>query len=194
MKFTKQSFLIASVLVAGNWTSANAAGNPSHMETVGRTSQPIGHYLYCKQYVDDCNIRSRSGAHVKLTRKLWNDLVEVNNFSNTTVTPVTDFEAYNTEEHWAYPQDFGDCEDFVLMKRHMLMQRGWPASALLITVVLQPNGEGHAVLTVRTNKADYVLDNLDGHIKPWNETPYKYLKRQDVNNSGHWAKIKDYRL
>ena len=74
------------------------------------------------------------------------------------------------------------------------MQKGWPASSLLITVVLQPNGEGHAVLTVRTNKADYVLDNLDGRIKAWNETPYTYLKRQDVKHSGHWAKIKDYRI
>ena len=193
MKTTKQNLLLASILLAGSSAHALASGNSSHMEITGRTSQPIGHFLYCKQYVDDCNIISQSANVVKLTRTRWKDLVEINNFSNNTVTPVTDFEAYNKEEHWTYPTKFGDCEDFVLMKRHLLMQRGWPASALLITVVLQPNGEGHAVLTVRTDKADYILDNLDGHIKPWNQTPYTYLKRQDVNNSGHWAQIKDYR-
>jgi predicted transglutaminase-like cysteine proteinase len=73
------------------------------------------------------------------------------------------------------------------------MQRGWPASSLLITVVKQPNGEGHAVLTVRTDRADYVLDNLQPLVKQWDETPYQYLKRQSVAHTGRWSKIKDSR-
>ncbi len=51
-----------------------------------------------------------------------------------------------------------------------------PISDLLITVVRQMNGEGHAVLTVRTDRGDYVLDNLELRVKPWNETSYDYLK------------------
>ena len=77
------------------------------------------------------------------------------------------------------------------MKRQMLLQRGWPASALLITVVRQANGDGHAVLTVRTDRADYILDNLNTEIKPWNETPYVYLKRQATQHSGKWEDIAD---
>ena len=109
-------------------------------------------------------------------------------------TPITDLEGFGIEELWTYPVSYGDCEDYVLMKRHMLMQRGWPASSLLITVVLQPNGDGHAVLTVRTDRADYVLDNLNGKIKQWNKTEYRYLKRQSEKYSGHWTKIVDPRI
>ncbi|MEL7429439.1 MAG: transglutaminase-like cysteine peptidase, partial [Pseudomonadota bacterium] len=141
----------------------------------------------------DCSIKSSDVSAPKLTRERWNELVSVNSYSNNTIRPVTDFEAYQIEELWVYPTSYGDCEDYVLMKRHMLMQRGWPASSLLITVVRQPNGDGHAVLTVRTDKADFVLDNLEDRIMPWNETPYTFLKRQASGHSGHWEKISDRR-
>jgi predicted transglutaminase-like cysteine proteinase len=39
-----------------------------------------------------------------------------------------------------------DCEDYVLLKRRMLMQAGWPREALLVTVVRDKKGDGHAVL------------------------------------------------
>ncbi len=46
---------------------------------------------------------------------------------------------------------YGDCEDYALLKRKMLMQAGWPREALLMTVVRDKKGEGHAVLTVKTD-------------------------------------------
>lgn len=180
--------IAASVLGLVNISSAYAS---SHMKTTGLTTQPIGHYVYCKTYKKDCRLRAKSTKPTKLTQKRWNDLIQVNTYSNTTIEPATDLEAFNQEELWVYPRSIGDCEDFVLMKRHMLMQRGWPASSLLITVVMQPNGEGHAVLTVRTDKADYVLDNLNNKVLPWNKTPYTYLKRQSAKHSGRWVDIKD---
>ena len=181
----------AAVVITAS-TPAFAIGI-AHMKVGKRTSQPIGHYEYCKRYSSDCRIKSKDKAAPKLTRERWHELVEINAFSNNTIRPVTDAEGYNQEEVWAYPKTFGDCEDYALMKRYMLMQRGWPASSLLITVVRQPNGEGHAVLTVRTDRADYVLDNLDGNIRQWNETPYTFLKRQAVSHSGHWTDIVDSR-
>ena len=47
----------------------------------------------------------------------------------------------------------------MLLKRRMLMQAGWPREALLITVVRDKHGDGHAVLTVKTDKGEYILDN-----------------------------------
>jgi len=181
------------VLLSAAASTTQAGGNESHMDTTGYTSIPIGHYYYCKQYRADCRIKSWNPKPVKLTRSRWNELVEVNAYSNTTIAPLTDQEIYKVEEFWTYPKSYGDCEDYVLMKRQMLMQRGWPASSLLITVVRQANGEGHAVLTVRTDRADYVLDNLEDKIKPWNKTPYTYVKRQAKNHSGYWETIKDRR-
>ena len=174
--------------------SPSWAENKAQMQTVGLTSQPIGHYVYCKQYISDCRIKTRDTAAPKLTRKRWNDLVKINAYSNNTIAPYTDYEIYNQEEVWAYPTSYGDCEDYVLMKRHMLMERGWPPSSLLITVVLQPNGEGHAVLTVRTSKGDYILDNLESKIKRWDQTPYTYLKRQSESHSGRWKDILDNKI
>lgn len=179
---------------AGFGVSSAFAGNKAQMQTVGLTSQPIGHYVYCKQYKSDCRIKTQNTSAPKLTKKRWKDLVDVNAFSNNTIAPYTDYEIYNQEEVWAYPKSYGDCEDYVLMKRHMLMERGWPPSSLLITVVLQPNGEGHAVLTVRTTKGDYILDNLDSKIKRWDQTPYTYLKRQSETHSGRWKDILDNRV
>lgn len=188
-----KSVALLTLLVGYSASAAHAFSSSAHMKTAGRTSQPIGHYEYCARYSSDCRIKSRDVKAPKLTRKRWDELVSVNSFSNNTIRPVTDFEAYKKEELWVYPTSYGDCEDYVLMKRHMLMERGWPPSSLLITVVRQPNGEGHAVLTVRTDRADYVLDNLDNRIRPWNETPYRFLKRQAAHHSGHWVTIKDRR-
>ena len=73
------------------------------------------------------------------------------------------------------------------------MKAGWPASSLLITVVRQKNGDGHAVLTVRTDRGDYVLDNLDYKVSVWTATPYRFLSRQSERHSGRWARIRDNR-
>jgi len=173
--------------------SAWANTPDAHMKMLGRTSQPIGHYDYCKIYKKDCNIRSAATKPLKLTRALWADMVQVNEYANRKVIPVTDLEYYNREEYWTYPKNYGDCEDYVLLKRKMLMDKGWPASDLLITVLTLPDGNGHAVLTVRTDRADYALDNLNDKILPWNKTEYGYIKRQSSRHSGKWIAIDDWR-
>lgn len=193
-KAVYQLVVLTTVGITTAFSTTNASDRPNHMQLAGLTSQPIGHYNYCKEYSFDCKINSRKTKAPKLTRDRWKDMVEVNAYSNSTIAPITDLEGFGIEELWTYPVSYGDCEDYVLMKRHMLMQRGWPASSLLITVVLQPNGDGHAVLTVRTDRADYVLDNLNGKIKQWNKTEYRYLKRQSEKYSGHWTKIVDPRI
>ena len=184
---------LAIFVLAGFADSALATSNTSHMRVIGYTKQPIGHYDYCKQYRHDCQILSKNRDAIKMSNELWNDLVKINSYTNEKIQPMTDWEAFNSEEVWQYPTSVGDCEDYVLLKRYMLMRRGWPASSLLITVVRQENGEAHAVLTVRTNEADYILDNMTDEILPWNETPYVYLKRQSTKHSGRWSDIADAR-
>jgi predicted transglutaminase-like cysteine proteinase len=118
----------------------------------------------------------------------------VNNSVNQRVKPMTDKQNYGVEEYWAYPDDgYGDCEDYALEKRRELMADNVPAGDLLITVVKQTNGEGHAVLTVRTSMGDYILDNLESRILVWTDTDYRYLKRQSETNSGRWVAIRDDR-
>ncbi len=87
------------------------------------------------------------------TGKFWASLGKVNGSVNAQVRPRTDMEMWGKEEVWSFPAEFGDCEDYVIEKRRRLMAMGIPAGNLLITVLRQQNGDGHAVLTVRTTAA-----------------------------------------
>ena len=161
---------------------------------VGReTSQPIGHYQFCQEQPAECNVRSYRTDPVALNDGGWSTLQAVNNAVNAAIQPATDLEIFGVDERWVYPATWGDCEDFVLLKRRMLVEQGWPVSSLLITVVLQPNGDGHAVLTVRTDRGDLILDNLVSEIRLWTETPYTYVKRQSERDTGGWVAIEDQR-
>jgi len=167
-----------------------AAANTANMSTHGVTSQPIGHYKFCKQYPQECNQRSRRSAPMKLTREAWKKLVNINYTVNRAIRPLTDYEIHGVEEVWSYPTDVGDCEDYVLLKRDMLMRKGFSPADLLITVVRQPDGSGHAVLTVRTDLGDYILDNMRDKVLLWSDTEYTFLKRQSSRHSGKWTKIR----
>ncbi|MEK1889297.1 MAG: transglutaminase-like cysteine peptidase [Phyllobacterium sp.] len=169
---------------------ANSAyASEAFMTTGALTSQPIGHYELCKRIPEECALRSRNIMPEKMTHDFWQLIVNVNSEVNQKIKPLTDKEIYGVEEYWAYPDKAGDCEDYVLLKRRDLMQAGISAANLLITVVRKPDGEGHAVLTVRTDKGDFILDNLIDGVKNWSETEYTYLKRQATNNTGRWVSI-----
>jgi predicted transglutaminase-like cysteine proteinase len=163
------------------------------MATGGKTSQPIGHHEFCLSHAAECAVKTANPGRVRLTPDRWNTLVAVNNEVNTDIRPVTDEEIFGKPEVWAYPTDRGDCEDFVLLKRRDLLSKGWPASALLITVVRQMNGDGHAVLTVRSDRGDLILDNLVPQIKVWSQTNYRFVKRQSEFDASQWVAIDDAR-
>jgi len=110
---------------------------------------------------------------------------------NKTVKPKSDLERYGQDEYWTYPVDAGDCEDYALAKRRVLMGDGVSASNLLMTVLRRPSGEGHAVLTVRTDIGDVILDNLTDSVLNWDEAEYTYLKRQASNHTGRWVSIRE---
>ena len=185
---TKISIGIAAVVIS--YTSA--AADPSWMPTTGRTSQPVGHYEFCQQYPAGCQPNAPA-AIPALTSELWAQMSEINNSVNVAIFPRTDEEMFGVAELWSYPTTEGDCEDYALLKQYMLERIGVPRSALLITVLRQLNGAGHAVLTVRTQEGDFVLDNLDERILVWNETDYLYLKRQSEEDAGKWVAIADDR-
>ena len=193
IKKASKWLLAASVGTALFCAGSASAGQQAIMETTGLTSQPIGHYEYCQINRADCRIRASRKKPMALTRDRWSEMVEVNAYANATVTPVTDMEYFGVPEIWSMPEAYGDCEDYALLKRRMLMEKGWAASMLLVTVVRQPNGDGHAVLTVRTDRGDFILDNLNERILPWNKTQYRYLKRQAAAHSGKWEGIADRR-
>ncbi len=190
--FEGTSMLVAVAVAASIW-GPTAEAAEAFMRTGGRTSQPVGHYEFCQREPDECRQQTARGAPVELTKKLWATIVGVNDRVNLAVIPLTDMEIWGQEELWSYPTTVGDCEDYALEKRRRLMKAGIPAGDLLLTVARQPNGDGHAVLTVRTSRGDFVLDNLEPRVLAWNETEYTYLKRQSDRNSGTWVAVNDGR-
>ena len=116
--------------------------------------------------------------------------MRVNRWVNDNIKPITDLEHWGVVEHWNYPDDgYGDCEDYVLLKRRMLMQAGWPREALLITVVRDKHGDGHAVLTVKTDNGEFILDNQRDEILLWSETGYRFVKRQSQSDPNVWVSL-----
>jgi predicted transglutaminase-like cysteine proteinase len=117
------------------------------------------------------------------------ELDEVNRTVNRAIRPATDLELYGVSERWTLPVAKGDCEDYALLKRQILLRHGWPASALLMTVVRDEQGEGHAVLTARTAQGDFILDNKAEEVKLWHRTPYEFVMRQSYLNPKVWMAL-----
>jgi predicted transglutaminase-like cysteine proteinase len=163
--------------------------------SVGENSRPpIGWVQFCEDRPWECRSDAVEARDVEFTREAQRELERVNRHVNDRIKPLTDLEQYGVIEKWTYPESgYGDCEDYVLLKRRMLMQLGWPRSALLVTVVRDRKGDGHSVLTVRTDKGEFILDNQNERILPWVDTGYRYTKRQSQTDPNLWVSLGDPR-
>src|SRR6266700_5408433 len=176
-------------------TPVQAASERLLLMSLGAAARaPIGWREFCAQYAPECETTPTPARDVVLTTQAWNELLRINQWVNETIKPMTDLEHWGVAERWNYPDDgYGDCEDYVLLKRRMLMQAGWPRQALLITVVRDLKGEGHAVLTVKTDKGEFILDNQGDQILLWSETSYHFVKRQSQADQNVWVSLGDNR-
>jgi predicted transglutaminase-like cysteine proteinase len=189
-------FLAASAMVS---TPAVAdAVNPTVMQdrssaflrVYGVTQPPFGFVDFCNRDPAECRDgkpedQRRAGHAADVA-----ELDRINRAVNKEIEPVSDIDLYGVTEYWVLPRaGKGDCEDYALLKRQRLMRAGWPASALLLTVVLDEKGEGHAVLTARTATGDYILDNKVDDLKLWHRTPYRFIMRQSYLNTKVWMSL-----
>jgi predicted transglutaminase-like cysteine proteinase len=194
-KHAGAGLLAAIILVVVTGPSAQAASERPMFISLGTSSRaPIGWTEFCAENRRECETRPMEARDVVLTPTAWRDLVRVNNWVNSKIKPLTDMEHWGVVERWSYPDDgYGDCEDYVLLKRRMLIQAGWPRQALLITVVRDQRGDGHAVLTVKTDKGEFILDNQNEEVLLWSETRYRFVKRQSQIDPNIWVSLGDNR-
>lgn len=185
-------------VVAVGATSAGAdpnsrdAGTPrgsAFMRVFGPALPPYGYVRFCSAFPVECQRGPLEDARIMASTDRLAELDAVNRQVNAAVKPATDLEIYGEVERWTLPTDRGDCEDYALLKRHILMRKGWPASALLMTVVRDEKGEGHAILTARTSKGDYILDNKTDELKLWSATPYAFVMRQSYIDPNVWLSL-----
>ena len=128
--------------------------------------------------------------NIELGAKALREIERINRWVNKNIESVSDMDHWGVIDQWDYPTDGkGDCEDYVLLKRKLLAEQGFPIQSLLVPVVKDKNNDGHAVLTVRTDHGDYVLDNMNDEVKGWKQTGYRFVKRQSQTDMNPWVSI-----
>ena len=183
---------ILAVLAVGGAQAASAPALPraGYAAVGARTSVPFGWVDFCSRYGSECDVEPLEPVDLDLTPAALADLERVDRQVNAAVAPVTDMDHWGVVDRWDYPIDGkGDCEDYALLKRKMLIHMGYPRQALLMTVVKDLEGEGHAILTVKTSHGEFVLDNLNDKVTAWTDTGYKFIKRQSQSDPNLWQSI-----
>jgi predicted transglutaminase-like cysteine proteinase len=170
--------------------ASHAAGEPSgFMRVYGPSQAPYGFVQFCERMPEECAPGPREEGRFTASAERLSELDAINRYINSAIQPATDLDIYGVSEYWTIPSTRGDCEDYALLKRRLLIARGWPAGALVMTVVRDEKGEGHAVLTARVSQGDLVLDNKTDEIKPWHRTPYEFVMRQSYVNPRAWMSL-----
>ena len=161
----------------------------SFMRIFGPAQPPHGFVRFCEATPTECTSDHGQESRFEASAERLKELDEINRSVNKAIGPATDLEVYGVNEYWTLPRTRGDCEDYALQKRHDLAAKGWPVSSLLMTVVRDEKGEGHAVLTARTVQGDYILDNKIEDVRLWNKTPYQFVMRQSYLNPKVWVAL-----
>jgi predicted transglutaminase-like cysteine proteinase len=188
--------MMALTGVAGHVTGARADAisgpqdrNQPYMRVFGVTAPPYAFVEFCNRMPDECRDGLTETARVAGTDAQIAELDRVNRQVNKEIEPATDMQLYGVVDYWTVPVSKGDCEDYALLKRQRLINAGWPASSLLMTVVLDEKKEGHAILTARTARGDFLLDNKTDDITLWNQSPYTFVMRQSYLHARVWMSL-----
>jgi predicted transglutaminase-like cysteine proteinase len=122
---------------------------------------PIGAWTkFCQKQLQECQIDCSQPARVPLTPGVWATLIRGNEHVNSVVLAITNQAHRGVVDRWDYSDDgMGDCEDMQLLKRKLLVGAGLPHRALRMTVVIDEQGQGYAVLMARIDRGDFILDN-----------------------------------
>ena len=195
MRYRATSFIALgiSLLVSGMaqaTPSASGTGASNLPQPAARLGDarpemaPIAFLKFCMAYKDQCQSTS-SDALITLTSEIWDEISSVNSAINRRIRPDADKGAFD----WSLDTSFGNCNDYAVQKRKALLDLGLPASALSLATVTTPGGIGHLVLTLRTDRGDFVLDNLRASIVAWNRTGYRWHKRQSAADPQTWVSV-----
>lgn len=187
---------IMTMFVATGFSSAQAqqgaAGIPvasAPASASGDARAPYAWTDFCRRSPAECRVDLRETERVEMTPKLWKTMVALNSRINREIEAVTDQDHWGVVDRWDLPSDGkGDCEDFSLLKRKRLAEAGVPRRAMLMTVVIDEENAGHAVLMIRTDRGDFILDNKRNAVLPWSQTGYVYVKRESQLRTG-WTSL-----
>jgi predicted transglutaminase-like cysteine proteinase len=183
--------LIAAWLVVGLSMPCYAAEQAtapsgSFLKEAQNVLAPLQFVKFCMNNPAECE-PSSSEARLPARDAAFAMLADVNATVNANIHPL----AKSTDPilaRWAISPSSGDCNDYAVTKRHMLIAMGWPASALRLAVVYAPAG-GHLVLVARLQDGDYILDNLAADVRKWGAVDYQWVSMESGENPRFWVSI-----
>lgn len=178
----RNSMLLVAAMALATWADLSQAG--TFLPSQGRISAPKAAAALCSTYRWACSSSSEARSPE------IEQISAVNRKVNRSTREISDADQYSREDYWSLPsRRGGDCEDFALLKKRKLISMGFAPDRLLISTVLDRTGRAHAVLIARTDRGDFVVDNLVDTIKPWNRTGYTFLRMQDPSAPNRWVSL-----
>ncbi|WP_046862849.1 transglutaminase-like cysteine peptidase [Microvirga massiliensis] len=153
------------------------------------TKPTLAWVRFCQRMPEECTVDISEPATIELTDATRDTIVRINREVNHAIKPKTDKAHWGVEDRWDFAEDgYGDCEDYQLVKRRRLVEAGLPRRAMRMTVVIDEEGLGHAVMMVRTDRGDFILDNKRDAVLPWYRTGYTFIKREGDEGTT-WASL-----
>ena len=144
---------------------------------------PTAFSVFCVKNPPDCR-RYRDGKK-QADRRNLHELTKVNALVNAHIKPQSKGTGPG-HDVWQLAPERGDCNDYAVTKRHVLMMLGWSSEALRLAVVLNNRGEGHLVVMIPSRAGNLVLDNLTSEIRPMQQTGYRLVKLQAGHDPQRW--------
>ncbi|WP_258158533.1 transglutaminase-like cysteine peptidase [Rhizobium sp. TH2] len=153
-----------SHLIALSWLFAGFASHAGPDDQIN-----MAHAVFCIQHAEECP--ATGPTVIKWSQHVDRDIQGIDHTVNDSIIPRNE-----TSDEWTINPRFGDCDDFVVTKRHALIQLGYPARALRPKVVSRNKPNDHLVLEVVTTKQTYVLD-MDKNPTPHQRRPAPDVER-----------------
>jgi predicted transglutaminase-like cysteine proteinase len=193
MRIYGTAFILALLSANGAFAAQPyPVGQPTYAMLGDAMRAPLGWIEFCGDNPGECGKSTAQPHDIELTSYAWSELDKVNRWVNHHVRPMSDLDHWGVVEKWSIPTDgYGDCEDYVLLKRKMLIDLGWLPEALLITVVRDKMDEAHVVLTVKSDKGEFILDSQYENIVTSTESGYRFVERQSQSDPMVWLSLKD---
>ncbi len=188
----RSSRLIAAVVTLLSSTPRDVTAGPNELYVGKNVLAPVGHTVFCANYPRDCvrwqgDLSFFTAAPVDL----YTDLYVVNREVNGAIQPVSrTTKQQGPSRSWTLFPSIGYCNDYAVSKRHKLLLKGWPSSALQLAEVALATGEHHLVLVAAAMGAIFVLDNLAPEPVPLADvTLYRWVRIESPDQPGYWSSV-----
>ncbi len=112
----------------------------------------------------------------------------INSDVNASVSYKTDLGQYQRPDYWVEANTFGDCEDYALRKRELLLKAGFARKDLHLACCWVETGDYHCVLLSSTDRGWFALDNRYSFPMTPKSLPYRWDKALD-EVGGKWYEV-----